>query len=327
VSHIQQDHLRPVNLQTDLGELADLIELVFRDVMDESGRAAIREMRMLSRAGLALPFLGRMNALAAGISLGYVWEEDDKIIGNVSIYPAHWPTDLGGAWIIANVGVHPSYQRRGIARYLMHASLELIRMKGGKHTILQVDYDNHGAIHLYEQLGFIRERAFTIWSRSALTSAPAPLDDSPFITRRRPSNWEAEYDLARRTRSNEHGGIGWLKPVHRREFSPGIWARLQSWFAFTSRERLVVRGASANDLLASLWVENSLGLTRSRLILLNDPNKGTFAAEALLNNLLRRTRSTSFTLEHPHDDEAINDLLMAYRFRRLRTVWHMRLDM
>lgn len=44
-------HIRPVNLRTDLPTLADLIELVFAPTMDESGRAAIREMRYMSRMG------------------------------------------------------------------------------------------------------------------------------------------------------------------------------------------------------------------------------------------------------------------------------------
>jgi len=327
VSHAKQDGLRPVNLRTDLAELADLIELVFNDVMDESGRAAIREMRLLSRAGFALRFLGMVNPLAAGISLGYVWIADGKLVGNVSIYPAQWPADMGGAWIIANVGVHPTMQRQGIARRLMHASLEFIRRRGGKHAILQVDYDNHGAIRLYEQLGFIRERAFTIWSRSALASAPQALDDAPFITRRRAANWRAEYRLVSRTRSNERGGIAWLKPLHHREFRRGFWGQVQGAFAMNSRERLVVRDEHSDDLLAALWIESAFALTRTRLLLFHDPQVGTFPAEALLNNTLRRMRSTSFTLEHPHDDDAINELVMHYRFRRLRTVWHMRLDL
>ena len=35
--------LRPVNVRTDLAQLADLMEITFHDTMDESGRAAIRE--------------------------------------------------------------------------------------------------------------------------------------------------------------------------------------------------------------------------------------------------------------------------------------------
>ena len=97
-----KDGLRPVNLRTDLAPLADLIELAFADTMDNSGRAAVREMRYLSRMGPGLNVLAGVSDLTQGIGLGYVWIEDARLIGNVSIYPANWPSDAGDAWIIAN---------------------------------------------------------------------------------------------------------------------------------------------------------------------------------------------------------------------------------
>src|SRR5687768_12810389 len=65
--------LRPVNLRTDLAPLADLIELAFSDSMDGNGRAAVREMRALSRIGPGLNVLAGVNDLTQGISLGYVY--------------------------------------------------------------------------------------------------------------------------------------------------------------------------------------------------------------------------------------------------------------
>ena len=76
------DGVRPVNLRTDLRPLADLIELVFSDSMDSSGRSAIREMRFLSQMGYGLKLIARMNELALGISLGFVYIMDGKLVGN-----------------------------------------------------------------------------------------------------------------------------------------------------------------------------------------------------------------------------------------------------
>lgn len=59
--------LRPVNLRTDLAPLADLIELAFADSMDNSGRAAIREMRTLSRVAPGLGALLNVNEVAPGV--------------------------------------------------------------------------------------------------------------------------------------------------------------------------------------------------------------------------------------------------------------------
>ncbi len=119
--------LRPVNLRTDLAPLADLIELAFSESMDTGGRAAVREMRTLSRLGPGLSVVLGMNDLAQGVGLGYVWIEDGRLVGNTSVYPASVPT--GPTWIIANVAVHPDYRGRGIARELVTASLDMIRQR------------------------------------------------------------------------------------------------------------------------------------------------------------------------------------------------------
>lgn len=317
--------LRPVNLRTDLAPLADLIELVFSDSMDSNGRAAIREMRYMSRLGPGLELIGRLNDLAAGISMGYVWIEDERLVGNVSVYPANWPESLGSAWIIANVGVHPDYQRRGIARQLMEASLTMIRERKGQHAILQVNYDNQGAIRLYEQMHFIRERAFTTWWRSPLSTPVPPFDHDLYITRRRSSEWQAEYQLANRVRPNQQGGIAWLKPTHPGAFRTTFLQGVQNFFSMSHKERLIIRTADQQGIAAALWIETGLATSRNRLTLLVDPAAAQPHGEALLNTAVQRYRSQPLVIEHPVDDEMTNAVLRRYRFIPNRTVWHMRL--
>lgn len=321
--------LRPVNLHTDLAPLADLIELVFASTMDEGGRTAIKEMRYLSKLGAGLNLLARMNELALGISLGYVWEEDGRLVGNVSIYPANWPKPLGPAWIVANVGTHPDYQRRGIARQLMLASLNLIRQRGGREVILQVDDDNYGAKRLYEQLGFVAERTWTTWRLSSARAAYLPYGgEGVFITRARPSEWAAEYALAQLVRPQERGGIGWLKPLHERWFRAPLWKRLMDWVSFGGIERLIIRSDDERQILASLWVERAgLGLTHHRLTLMVHPDYQGRYDEALLANVLRRSRLGDYVLEHPSDEVATSDVLRRLRFSPRRVVTHMRLSL
>lgn len=322
------DGLRPVRLQTDLAPLADLIEMSFSSTMDDNGRAALREMRSISRMGLALKLLGRLNDMVSGINMGYVWVQDGRLVGNVSIYPANWQRDLGQAWIIANVATHPEYRQRGIARHLMHASLQGIQQRGGQHAILQVDYENHAAQALYESLGFIKERAFTTWWRSALAASPPPLkEDSPYITHPRPNEWQAEYELASRQRPNEYGGVAWLKPVHPSLFRRSLWAQIGQVFAMSSSERLIIRSEDAQSILASLWIESGFALTRNRLTFIVEPQAHYQTADALLTTALRRFRSSAFMIEHPADDLATDALLRQHRFFPHRTVWHMRLDL
>ncbi len=319
-------HIRPVNLRTDLPALADLIELVFAPTMDEGGRAAIREMRYMSRMGVGLTVLGRLNEMMMGIKMGYVWIEDGKLIGNVSIYPANLPGGDHHTWIIANVGVHPAYRRRGIAQRLMDVSLDMLRQRGARAAILQVDYANDAAIHLYERLGFIRERAFAQWHRSSFAPMPAPVDTGVFITRRRRSEWAAEMALAKRVRPNSQGGVGWLKPTVPALFRKTWRDTLSDLLRMASTERLIVRSADEQAILATLWLDNQFGVFSTRLTLMYLPGM-IHAAEALLTNAVRRFRSATLTLEHPYDDAEATPLFRQLRFSLERSVWHMRLDL
>lgn len=321
----QADGLRPIDIRDDLPQLADLIEIVFRDTMDESGRAAVREMRYISQMGLGWRLLSGLPDAALGMGQGHVWIEDGKLVGNSSIYPAHWPRELGEAWLIANVGTHPNYRRRGIARQLVLASMELIQRKGGKHAILQVDYDNHNAIELYEDLGFVRERAFNLWSRSALIST-VPLSDTDILVNQpHATDWQILYRLAQAERPNDRGGLAWLKPLHKDEFRSSVWKSLVSLFSFSNIERLVVRDLTTQEITAYLGIERSF-VSRSRLILIRKSASDPAYALALLGNALRRYNSSGFILEHPHDDTVLSPLLNDLRFRANRSIWHMRYD-
>ncbi len=323
----QVDGLRPVNLRTDLRPLADLIELVFAESMDDGGRAAIREMRYLSHMGYGLNLISRLNDLALGISLGYVYIADGKLVGNVSIYPAGYPKNLGSGWIIANVAVHPDYQRRGIAYQLMEASLDMIRSRRGTQAVLQVNYDNVGAQRLYERLGFVYERAWRTWRRSSFVKAPLPMQHDYHITRLRSGEWKSEFQLAQQVRPNHKGGLGWLMPLHKSYFYIPWWKRLVDFFSLNSVEKLIIRDTQTQNILASLWVESVMSSTSLRMRLLNpsDMNHQPYA-QALLNNTLRRFSRSTMAFEHPRDDVPINDLLIAYQFTIKRDLWHMRLD-
>lgn len=306
--------------------LADLIELVFASTMDESGRAAIREMRALGHLGNAIGLLSRLNELALGIGLGYVWMVGDRLVGNVSIYPATPPYRPGEGWIIANVGVHPDFQRLGIARHLMHTALDAIQARSGRVALLQVDYDNYGAIDLYQRLGFVQERAFTTWHRHSYGVPPLPPgSENVFITRRRSSEWPQEYALVERLRPDEKGGIGWQRPLHKSFFQKPLLSQLWDWISLNTVERLIIRSEDEKEILAAIWVENSLSGIRTRLTLFNDPALPRYA-DVLLNALARRFRASSLSVEHPHDDAAGTDLLRAYHFVPERTLWHMRYD-
>lgn len=323
------DGIRPINLKTDLAPLADLIELVFADSMDQSGLAAVREMRSLSKVSVGINMLAGINDLAQGISLGYVYIADGKLVGNVSIYPANWGGAYGKIWIVANVGVHPDYQRRGIASQLMRASMDMIRTRGGETAFLQVDLYNDIARRLYQRLGFTEERAWMLWRRPGSIRIPPPLEDrSIYITRRRRGEWWAEYELAQRVRPAHMGGIGWQRPLRPGLFRKSLIQRMVDWINFRSEERLVIRSADEQRILASLWVENMFLSSSTQLTLLVDPDYVGRYDEALINLAVRTYASNrgALILEHPADEIITSDILRGYHFRPQREVMHMRWD-
>ncbi len=318
------DGLRAVNLRTDLAPLADLIELAFSETMDSNGRAAVRELRTLGRGSPALNLLLGVNELVAGISLGYVWIADGKLVGNVSVYPADVPTQLGKTWIIANVATHPDYRGRGIARRLMLASMDAISARGHR-AILQVDYNNQVAQGLYERLGFAYERAWTHWRRSSALRVPPPLATSFRINRRRDDEWKAEYELAVQVRPRDRGGVGWQRPLHEGLFRPSWLKALNNALSFRSLERLVVRSEDEHQLCASLWVESAFAASATQLTLMVAPDYMGIYDEALLNSAVRRFGMRSpLLIEHPADDDLVKPLLLRYGFHPQRTHVHMR---
>lgn len=319
------DGLRPVNLRTDLASLADLIELAFIDSMDQSGRAAVREMRTLSRMGAGLNLLSGMNDLTQGISLGFVWQADDKIVGNVSVYPANWPSELGSAWIIANVATHPAYRGRGIGRRLIDASLDMIQQRGGTTAILQVDADNAVAQRLYQQAGFVVERAWTHWRRSSTGRVPDTVSGTSYITRRRRGDWRAEYALAERLRPAAQGGLGWLRPLHRGLFSKSLWAQIIDWASLRTVERLAVYDPDSQRLPAVMWIENGFASSSVQLTLMVEPESAGLHDDALLNLAVRRYGLRQpLSIEHPADEMITGSVLQQYQFRPQRTLVHMR---
>lgn len=317
--------LRPVDLRSDLGELADLMELVFSPGMDRAGRDAVREMRLMSRSGLgALP---GVSDIVQGMGQGYVWVAQGRLVGNISLFAGGKPGP--DTWLIANVGVHPDYRRRGIGERLLDAGIEAIRRRGGRRALLQVDCDNAAARRLYARRGFRDERAWTHWRRDGnIRSRPPAVPGAPQITRLRRGEWAQEYALAQRLRPPARGGLGWQRPLRREQFRQPLQQRLADWLNMRAQERLVIRSADEAHLLASLHSEHGLFNGAVRLTLLAAAPQTEHAA-TLLGNAVRRfgARRQTLLLEHPADEEAVSAVLRSLFFRPLREVLHMRLEL
>jgi ribosomal protein S18 acetylase RimI-like enzyme len=143
--------LRPLDPRKDLNQVADLIEEAFTGELEPGGIAALRDLRMLSRMGPLVGLMARSDPYLEDVLGGFVWVEDDRVVGNVTIQRLD---AYGSRWQVANVAVTKDYQGRGIGRALVQAALERIAERRGSWAVLQVRSDNPVAKGLYQQLGF-----------------------------------------------------------------------------------------------------------------------------------------------------------------------------
>jgi len=242
--------LRTVDPRRDMGQVADLIEEVFRGDLDPFGRRMVREMRAMGKAGWLGWALNRMLLPPAARPQGFVWEEDGRVVGNASLLGVN---EFPERWVLANVAVSPDYRRRGIARQMVEAGIELARARGAAELYLQVERDNPPAQRLYQQLGFETLVTRTNWRR-----APG-LDWEPARQRiairpRRREEWNRQWELAVAVSPE---GLFWPYPLDPSFFrTPGAGGR-RHWLAW-----------DGDRLLGSLTVREG---SSTRMVILAPP--------------------------------------------------------
>ncbi len=163
-SSAAQGHLRPLDVRRDLGAVADLVELCFADTLDPEGRKYLREMRATARNKHLLRWFGSLGERGPTPVSGYVWEQDSRLVGNLSLIPLI--SQGSRRYLIANVAVHPQYRGRGIARSMTIAAMDYARGRKVKVVWLQVRHDNPPALHLYTSLGFRQRAQRTTWNNT-----------------------------------------------------------------------------------------------------------------------------------------------------------------
>ena len=309
--------IRPARARQDLAAIAELIAVGFAETLDAQGHLMLRDMRATARWGPLTWWLARWTGVIPPLR-GYVWEEDGRIVGNVSLTPAGY----GRGWVVANVVVLPEYRRRGIARALMETALEDIAQRGA-FAALQVLEENEPARTLYRRLGFAEERAFTRWRRPTYAEDEAPAAPPYRVQRLRPRDAAALLALAESERPNTRGGLGWLRPTRADVLRPPRWVQL----AFGSGKLRAFWGIRSVDgaLAAALSVQHMLGSYVLHFDALARPQGAERGAllDALAAFLGQRFAGRTLITEHPADDLAASEVWRAHKFRAERTLVHM----
>ena len=216
--------LRPLDPRKDLNQVADLIEEAFTGELEPGGIAALRDLRVLSHMGPLVGLMARSDPYLEDVLGGFVWIEDDRVVGNVTIQRLD---AYGTRWQIANVAVTKAYQNRGIGRALVEAALERIADRRGSWAVLQVRSDNPIAKGLYQQLGFEGLTEDVLMQLDRPPSQVTPVEPPAGLHPYRHDQWQARYTLESACRSTL---AQWWRPVRSHDFMQLAESRLGEKF-------------------------------------------------------------------------------------------------
>ena len=321
-AHAEQSGIRPFDIGRDLRPVAELIADAFSDELDPSGKAALREMRIMSHVSGLLKLVNRSTGEFDDVFNGFVWQEDGRIVGNVTVQRAD---RYGTRWQIANVAVAPEYRGRGIARRLMAEALDRIESSRGHWAVLQVYDHNDVARDLYLNCGFEDVGGTAELQLKALPNVEAP-EAIPGFGSFSASQWPPLYELASAQLNTQ---TQWWRAVRRSDFqisldqqgAEWIWKRLGRTHVFRRCIRTTRRFEAAVILTAQRWRgEHKLA------IWVRPEHYGRYEADlaqwalATLQDFPRYPLTATLSTEHTGGI----DMLQGLGFRRSQTLVTMR---
>ncbi len=211
-------HIRAIELRRDLDSIADLIDQCFADQMDAEGRDYIRHVRQIAR-GLGNFFVEGTTPENSQLPFhGYVWEENGRIVGNLTLIQVRRIDRR--TYLIANVAVHPDWRGRGIGRLLTERAIAHVEVHGGQKIHLQVRVDNPSAIHIYQDLGFEEMARRTTWVPGIVSHSIRETSCEVLVMKRKREQWPQQKEWLRAIYPYS---LTWNLPFSMERIEPGFW--------------------------------------------------------------------------------------------------------
>ena len=168
---VRHDGPRLMHPLLDWNGVAQLMRVTFQSDVSSGSLPLLPDWMWLRWLQPVLGFFEWLGMETPEQMLGYVWEEQGSLVGNVTLGLSH---EHERVWLLSNVAVHPSFRRRGIARTLVELAIKETRRHGGRHLMLQVQSENAAARALYESLGFRTVERVSEFYGVHVHIAPAP---------------------------------------------------------------------------------------------------------------------------------------------------------
>lgn len=215
--------IRDFNLARDGEVVANLIEEAFALKNDPDGQIVLIQMRENARRLKQASWMP-----LTGSVLGFVWEVDGRLVGNISVIP--YTQKSQRLHLIANVAVNPAYRSQGIGRALISRALRYSREVGVREVWLQVKRENESAIRMYQQLGFRQDHSLDIWKKSGLIrSNPLQYYRYPSLYEVRPREYSDWQNQKKWLDLNYPPKVRWYSPLDFADLSPWAWLNPLKW--------------------------------------------------------------------------------------------------
>lgn len=298
-----------------MGAVTDLMFRAFGDELGPGARYVLRQMRWLARWGALGFWLWGVDAPSMA---GFVWLEDDRVLGNVSLRQAALP----GGWMIGNVAVDPDWQQRGIGRALMEAALDTAADRGGQWVGLEVRQDRPAPLRMYERLGFAPLGTLVEMARPAGQPA-APAGAGPDLRLARAADAPAVYELAQTGLDRSQQDLFEMRAsLYRTDWE----TRLSAWLEGTRLTWWVV--AEGGRVAAALRLSSRWPARWHEVEVLAHPDRleewGPRLVSAAAARLARRCPWETTTIL-PGWRQALEPFFAAAGFQRTRRLIQMRL--
>jgi ribosomal protein S18 acetylase RimI-like enzyme len=313
--------VRPFDPSGDLGVVAELIGIAFGDGLDPAGRAALADMRRIARWGGILGWLYSPAWSSMGSTPGFVWVEDGRVVGNVSLRRAlRW-----GGFLIGNVAVHPDWQGRGIASKLLEKALGEIPAQGGHWAGLEVEADNQVARRLYAAEGFQEIGRVLHMLRPAGLSWDGDFPQHPALRRGRGRDGSALVDLVQAVIPDHQRP---LLELRLQDYQPS-WERTLDHLLEGRRETWWVIEAVAQVCAAVRISRERRGYPDRLEVLVSPDGEGRFEDVLVRQAVssLQGAPKKPIEILLPNATDSLVAALGSVGFKKLRVLVQMRLDL
>ena len=249
--------LREFKLPADADVMIDLIPKAFNypenpawSFQADDQDNMVDEIKMIKRMWPVLRVIGALSPSLRNIMRGFIWEESGKPVALVNT----GTQNTTGRWFIGNVAVLPEYRRRGLARKLVEAAVELARKNKANMVWLDVIAGNVPAYKLYEMLGFAHfETSLDLDFKEDHVPAPAAIPAEYRVEPLSQFDWHPRYELLHRITPDT---VQRYQPVIEDQFKIPLLvrplAKLITLFGGTKNEVFIVRQQRDGQVVAVL---------------------------------------------------------------------------